>query len=157
VPGVDTIDALIAAAKTFDARPLGLQVEPDAEAAVRESLRRTGLVLLGEVHGVAQTPVLVEELIAWNGPGGRLVIAGKLHTQLEPLPAGGPMGAQLARQRPGLCSIDCVYGRGRLYNIGPRRHPDRLRGQHLDRPRLIRQQRLRRKLASALSASVRAT
>ena len=70
MPAVDTIEALTAAAQAFGAQRLGLQVEPDAEAAVRESLQRTGLVLLGEIHGVAQTPVLVEEMIAWFGLGG---------------------------------------------------------------------------------------
>jgi hypothetical protein len=44
VPGVDTMEALAAAAEAFDATPLGLQVDPDADAAIRESLRRTGLV-----------------------------------------------------------------------------------------------------------------
>ena len=70
MPGVDTIEALTAAAQAFDATPLGLQVDPDTEAAVRESLQRTGLVLLVETHGVAHTPVLLEELIAWYGLGG---------------------------------------------------------------------------------------
>jgi len=195
-------------------------VDADADAAVRQSLRRTGLVLLGEGHGIAQTPVLVEELIAWfglggialewhedlrpwldrwitngvladpvrgappvevwggdgrltaghlamlrrwaaaglliilmdgttivrprpgeseeemgrrwwserdaamaarvlaapNAPGGRLVVAGDLHTRLEPLPAsdpigaeiGVPMGAELARRRPG-CARSTVF------------------------------------------------
>src|SRR4029453_11457991 len=69
VPGGDTMEALTAAVQAFDATPLGLQVDPDAEAAVLRSLRRTGLLLLGETHGVAQTPVLVEELIAWFGLG----------------------------------------------------------------------------------------
>jgi hypothetical protein len=253
VPGVDTIEALMAAVPAFDATPLGLQVDADADTAVRQSLQRTGLVLLGERHGIAQTPVLVEELIAWFGLGGialewhedlrpwldrwitngvladpvwgvppvevwggdgrltaghlamlrrwaaagllitlmdgttivrprpgeseeetgrqwwserdaamaarvlaapdapigRLVVAGNLHTRLKPLPAsdpigaeiGVPMGAELARRRPGLCSIDCVYGPGQFYNLGPRRSdPDGLGGQHLDRPRLIMQQ-----------------
>ena len=245
MPGVDTIEALFAAAEVFDATPLRLQVDPDAESAVRESLRRTGLVLLGEMHGVAQTPLLLEELIAWfrfggialewnedlmpwlqgwiaygtlpepdweqnpavaqiwggdgrltaghlaalrrwarsgllitlmdgmtvgsarpgetseqmdqrlwterdaamaervlaakNAAGGRLVVAGNMHTQLVPLTIGDPMGAQLVRQRPGLRSIECVYGRGRFYNLGPRRHPDRLPGQHASTPRLIQQ------------------
>ena len=243
----------MAAVQAFDATPLGLQVDRDADATVRESVRRTGLVLLGEGHGIAQTPVLVEELIAWFGlggialewdedlrpwldrwitdgvladprcrdpavevwsgdgrltaghlaalrrwaaagllitlmdgttivrprpgeseeemgrrwwserdaamarrvladpeaSGGRLVVAGDLHTRLEPLPAsdpigaeiGVPMGAELARRRPGLCSIDCVYGPGQFYNLGPRRSDlDGLRGHHLDTPRLIMQQ-----------------
>jgi hypothetical protein len=47
---VDRIEALIASAQTFGAQRLGLQVDPDAEAAVRESLRRTGLVLLGDIR-----------------------------------------------------------------------------------------------------------
>ena len=70
VPGVDTIEALTSAVQAFDAAPLGLQVDPDAEAAVLQSVRRTGLLLLGETHGVAQTPVLLEELIARFGLGG---------------------------------------------------------------------------------------
>jgi hypothetical protein len=253
VPGVDTIEVLTAAVQAFNATPLGLQVDPDADAAVRQSLQRTGLVLLGERHGIAQTPVLVEELIAWFGlggialewhedlrpwldrwitngvladpvwgvppvevwggdgrltaghlamlrrwaaagllitlmdgttivrprpgeseeetgrqwwserdaamaarvlaapdaPSGRLVVAGNLHTRLKPLPAsdpigaeiGVPMGAELARRRPGLCSIDCVYGPVQFYNLSPRRSDlDGLRGQHLDTPRLIMQQ-----------------
>ena len=32
-----------------------------------------------------------------------------------------------------------LRARGRFYNLSPRRHRDRLRGQHLDAPRLIRQ------------------
>jgi hypothetical protein len=77
------------------------------------------------------------------------VVAGDLHTRLEPLPVddpigaeiGVPMGAELARRRPGLCSIDCVYGPGQFYDLGPRRSDlDGLRGQHLDTPRLIMQQ-----------------
>jgi hypothetical protein len=81
VPGVDTIEALTAAVEAFDASPLGLLGDPDAEAAVLQSLRRTGLLLLGERHGVAQTPVLVEELIAWLGLGG---IALEWHEDLRP-------------------------------------------------------------------------
>jgi hypothetical protein len=252
MPGVDTIEALTAAVQAFDARPLGLQVDLDAEAAVRESLERTGLVLLGEAHGVAQTPVLVDELITWFGlggialewdedfgpwldrwiahgviadpeefdmaglfwggdgritaghlaalrkwaasgllitlmdgtsipppvhgesageyerlfwterdagmarrvlaapdpVGGRLVVAGGLHVRLEPLPdehpiaahVGIPMGAELARQRPGLCSTECVYGPGGFYNVGPRHISDPLPGEPLNAPRLVRQQ-----------------
>jgi hypothetical protein len=70
VPAVHTIEALTEAAHAFDATPLGLRVDSDADAAVRESLQRTGLLLLGEAHGVAQTPVLADELIAWFGLGG---------------------------------------------------------------------------------------
>jgi hypothetical protein len=81
MPGVNTIEALMSAVQAFDATPLGLQVDPDADAAVRESLQRTGMVLLGEAHGMAETPVLVEELIAWFGLDG---IALEWHEDLRP-------------------------------------------------------------------------
>jgi hypothetical protein len=81
MPGVDTIEALTSAAQAFDATPLGLQVDPDADAAVRESLQRTGMVLLREAHGMAETPVLVDELIAWFGLDG---IALEWHEDLRP-------------------------------------------------------------------------
>jgi hypothetical protein len=253
VPAVDTIEALAEAAQAFDATPLGLQVDSDADAVARESLQRTGLLLLGEAHGVAQTPVLADELIAWFGlggialewdenlrpwvnhwiadgvltdpvwgsdvagtvwggdgrltaghlaalrrwaaagllitlmdgttivrqrqgesedqmgrrwwterdakmagrvlaapdaPGGLLVVAGDLHTRLQPLPIddpigaqiGVPMGVELVRRRPGLRSIDCVYGPGQFYNLGTRRSDvDELRARHLDGPQLIMQ------------------
>ena len=73
-----------------------------------------------------------------TSPCSPTTAAGTLHTKLEPLPGGDLIGAQLDSAR-GLCSIDCVYALGRFYNLGPRRHRDRLRGQHLDAPRLIRQ------------------
>ena len=250
MPGVATVEALVAAVREFDVAPLGLRVDPDADGAVRESLALTGLVLLGERHGVEQTPVLMEELVDWFGlggialewserlrpwldrwladgivadpavddagmdvwggdgrlsaghlavlrrlaaaglritlidgatvpgppalgetveamqrrwwsdrdaamadrvlaapemPGGRLVVAGSLHTRMQPLPIddpratqiGVPMGVELARRRPGLCSIECVYGPGHFYNLGLRRSVEDLRVQHLDEPRLI--------------------
>lgn len=252
MPRVETIEALAEAVRTFDATPLRLQVDPEADTAVRESLQRTGLVLLGERHGTEQTPVLVDALITWfglggialewdadvrpwldrwltdgvlvdpargdpamqvwsgdgrltaghlamlrqwaaagllinlvdatpvvrprpgeseeemarrwwserdavmadrvlavtNAPGGWLVVAGDLHTRLTPLPAddpvvaqiGIPMGVELAHRRPGLHSIECVYGPGRFYNLGPRRSRSNLSLQHADRPRLIMEQ-----------------
>ena len=84
-------------------------------------------------------------LSAPDVPGGRLVVAGSLHTRLEPLPVsdpraariGVPIGAEVARRRPGLCSIECVYGPGHFYNLGLRRRVEDLRVQHLDEPRLI--------------------
>ena len=58
-------------------------------------------------------------LAAPDAVGGRLVVAGNVHTKLKPLPVGVPMGAHLARQRPGLRSIDFVCGPDRFYNLGP--------------------------------------
>ena len=37
VPRVDTIESLAEAVQAFDAAPLGLEVDPEADAAVRES------------------------------------------------------------------------------------------------------------------------
>jgi hypothetical protein len=48
--------------------------------------------------------------------------------------------ADMARQRPGLRSIDFVYGPGRFYNLGPRPLDDPLPGQHVEAPRLVQQQ-----------------
>jgi hypothetical protein len=77
-------------------------------------------------------------LAAPDPAGGRLVVAGNLHTRLKPLSIGDPMGVRLALQRPGLRSIDCIYGQGEFYNLGPRRcEVDDLRGHQLGGPRLI--------------------
>ena len=59
--------------------------------------------------------------------------------EVDPLPGGDLIGAQLARQRPGLC-----FDRLRLWaaagstTSAHARHCDRLRGQHLGAPGLIR-------------------
>jgi hypothetical protein len=50
------------------------------------------------------------------------------------------MGVELARQRPGLCSIDFVYGPGGFYNLGPHRNEEPLGGQYPDVPRLVQQE-----------------
>jgi hypothetical protein len=77
-----------------------------------------------------------------NAPCGWLVVAGGPHTGLEPLPASGPiaaqigvpMGVELARRRPGLCSIECAHGPGQFHNLGPRRSGDNPNLQYADRP-----------------------
>jgi hypothetical protein len=130
VPGIEEIEALTAAAQDFDATPLGLRVDSDAEAAVRESLRRTGLVLLGELHGVAQTPVLVEELIAWFGLGG---VALEWPEDLKPwLDQWIKLG--VLTEEPHL-ALEIWGGDGRIYRRAPRGNPavGRLRsGDHSD-------------------------
>jgi hypothetical protein len=62
MPSVRTIVDLEAAA----AQPLAhldLAVAADALRAVRASLDATGLVLLGEIHGILQTAGLVAQLV----------------------------------------------------------------------------------------------
>jgi hypothetical protein len=51
-------------------------------------------------------------------PGGLLVVAGNAHTVLTEQPMGMPMGAVLARERPGVRTITVQYGSGRFYNFG---------------------------------------
>lgn len=109
-----------------------------------ESEKEMGRLWWGERDAAMAGRVLA----APAAPGGRLVVAGDLHTRLEPLPAidpiaaeiGVPMGAELARRRAALRSINSVYGPGQFYSLGPRRSdPDGLPGQHIDTPRLIMQ------------------
>lgn len=77
----------------------------------------------------------------------RTAPAADLWWRLEPLPAGDPISAEIGvpmgrSWRPGMCSINCVYGPGQFCNLGPRRSDlDGLPGQHMDTntPRLIMQ------------------
>jgi hypothetical protein len=218
VPSVSSPTALRRAAAGFEISGPSLVIEPAAETAVRESLDRTGLVLLGEVHGVRENPLLIRallrafgltrlglewpaelapvigsflagqdlasghrpgddladewelwtgdgritaghlavlaertaagplELILFDGPvdadwswsqcdeamarrvlaaspaGTRtLVVAGSAHTVTHDTDLGTPMGAYLARERPGVTEIRISYGGGSFYNCGPRR------------------------------------
>jgi hypothetical protein len=58
-------------------------------------------------------------------------------TLLKPSPRK-PLGcARSSASRPATGTRSC--GARVSYNLGPRRHRDRLRGQHLDAPRPIRQ------------------
>jgi hypothetical protein len=68
-----------------------------------------------------------------------LVVAGNAHTPTASTRLGVPLGAHLARKRPGLREIRISYGGGRFYNneprrfrrrTGPWRHRARLREQH---------------------------
>ncbi len=55
VPGVDSMEAFLQAAAEFVVADLELQAEPSAAAAAQRSLDDSGLLLLGEVHGVRRT------------------------------------------------------------------------------------------------------
>jgi hypothetical protein len=189
----------------------GLVIEPSALAAARRSLDGAGLLLLGEVHGVRENPLLIRALLQafgltslalewpedlapaiaafvageplaehellWFGDGritaghlavlaeraaagplelilfdgvidagsswsqrdeamaGRilaaapagtptLAVAGSYHTATRPIDLGVPMGAWLARQRPGVRAIRIRYGSGYFYNLESRQfHP----------------------------------
>jgi erythromycin esterase-like protein len=207
MPCVTSLDALHQAVAEFAVTGPGLVIEPPALAAARRSLDSAGLLLLGEVHGVRENPLLIRALMqafgltslalewpedlapairaflagqtladhwfAWGGdgritaghlavlaeraaagplelilfdgvtgadwswsqrdeamarrilaaspPGARtLAVAGNAHTPTSPGELGVPMGARLARQRPGVREIRISYGGGGFYNGGPR-------------------------------------
>jgi hypothetical protein len=57
---------------------------------------------------------------------GTLVVAGNAHTPTTRTDLGMPLGAHLARQRPGMQEIRISYGSGQCYNIEPLRGHQRL-------------------------------
>jgi hypothetical protein len=146
----------------------------------------SGLLLLGEAHGVRENPLIARALmqafglhglaLEWHedlasvaaaGPlrlslfdgtieagwswsqrdeamarrilaapaagAGTLVVAGNAHTPITGTRLGLPLGACIARQRPGVREIRISYGAGRCYNIQPRRFRSRIGpgGRHL--------------------------
>lgn len=208
MPTVATLEEFERAAAGFEVGDTRLLIEPPALTAARRSLDSSGLLLLGEVHGVRENPLVIralmlalglsglalewpddltpvigsylagrpltDHLTLWFGDGrittghlavlreraaagpldltlfdgvtgadwswsqrdqamaerilaatttasGTLVVAGNAHTHTTPTSLGVPLGAHLARERPGVQSIRIKYGGGRFYNLEPRR------------------------------------
>lgn len=63
MPCVTSLEALHRAVAEFAVTDLGLVIEPPAQAAVRRSLDSAGLLLLGEMHGVRENPLLIRALM----------------------------------------------------------------------------------------------
>ncbi|WP_043623958.1 hypothetical protein [Nonomuraea candida] len=59
MPGVETLDGLIEAVAEFRTDDYALPVERAALDRARRSLEKSGLLLLGEVHGVRENPLIV--------------------------------------------------------------------------------------------------
>jgi hypothetical protein len=64
MPGVASLEEFQRAVDEFDITSSRLTIDPAALAAGRQSLDQSGLLLLGEVHGVRQNPLLARELMA---------------------------------------------------------------------------------------------
>jgi hypothetical protein len=54
----------------FRVTDLPVAIEPAARAAVQRSVDESGLLLLGEIHGVAENPLLIRALLAEFGLSG---------------------------------------------------------------------------------------
>jgi hypothetical protein len=76
------VAALLRAAAEFAAGDLDLAVEPAALAAARRSLESSGLLLLGEVHGVRENPLLIGAL---TDALGITSLALEWHEELAPV------------------------------------------------------------------------
>ena len=63
MPSVASLDTLHRAVAEFAVTDLDLAIEPPALSAARQSLDASGLLLLGEVHGVRENPLLVRALM----------------------------------------------------------------------------------------------
>jgi hypothetical protein len=63
VPSVASLDAFHRAIAEFVVTGLDLVIEPRALAAARQSLDSAGLLLLGEIHGVRENPLLIRALM----------------------------------------------------------------------------------------------
>jgi hypothetical protein len=63
VPRVGSLDVLREAVAEFVIVGPGLVIEPLALVAARRSLDCAGLLLLGEVHGVRENPLLIRALL----------------------------------------------------------------------------------------------
>jgi hypothetical protein len=204
VPCVSSLDAFHQAVDEFVVEDLGLMIEPAALVAAGRSLDSSGLLLLGEMHGVRENPLVIRALMQafgltslalewpddltpviraflagesladhpwlWGGDGRitaghlavlaergaagplevilfdgvidagwswsqrdeamarrllagspsgarTLAVAGNAHTPTSPTDLGVPLGACLARQRPGIQEIRIRYGGGRFWNF----------------------------------------
>ncbi|MCW2932065.1 MAG: hypothetical protein JWM19_3027 [Actinomycetia bacterium] len=63
MPCIASLEAFERAAARFEIAELELMIEPSAGEAVRRSLDESGLLLLGEVHGVRENPLIIRALM----------------------------------------------------------------------------------------------
>ena len=63
MPAVTSLEALNHAADSFEVTDITLAIEPSAREAVQRSLEDSGLLLLGEVHGVRENPLVIRALL----------------------------------------------------------------------------------------------
>ncbi|SEH01638.1 hypothetical protein SAMN05444920_12186 [Nonomuraea solani] len=67
MPGIDTLDGLLQAVEEFDTDGYELPVEAAALDRARGSIEESGLLLLGEIHGVKENPLVILGLMRLLG------------------------------------------------------------------------------------------
>lgn len=92
MPGVDSLDALERAVAEFTITDPELDLDPAALAAAGRSLAESGLLLLGEVHGVRENPLLIRALMRALAATG---LALEWHEDLAPVIGDFVRGAPL--------------------------------------------------------------
>jgi hypothetical protein len=93
MPRAGTLGEFQRAVAAFPVTDPGVQFEPAARAAAQRSLGESGLLLLGETHGVAENPLLIRALLAEFGLTG---LALEWHMDLAPLVSAFLAGQPLA-------------------------------------------------------------
>lgn len=110
VPRVSTVEELDRAAADFTVTDLGLVIEPQALAAARRSVEESGLLLLGEVHGVRENSLIIRSLMQAFGLSG---LALEWHEDLAPV-AGAFLAGERLADHPLLWSGDGRITAGHL-------------------------------------------
>lgn len=93
MPSVASLAEFRRAVAEFRVTDLPVTIEPAARAAAQRSLDESGLLLLGEMHGVAENPLLIRALLAEFGLAG---LALEWHAELTPVVSAFLAGQPLA-------------------------------------------------------------
>ena len=121
MPTVASLAALERAAAEFEIGDTRLVIEPPALTEARRSLDSSGLLLLGEVHGVRENPLVIRALMLALGLTGlALEWPDALAPAMRGYLGGRPLADDLAR---GPATGGSQPGTSRCCASGPR--PDR--------------------------------
>ncbi len=96
MPAVSSLAAFAQAVSDFPVSDLGLVLEPAARAAAERSVAQSGLLLLGEVHGVRENPLVIRALLRALGLDG---LALEWDEELAPVVRAFLAGGALADHR----------------------------------------------------------
>ena len=92
MPAIASLEALERAVAEFEVTDLDLAIEPSALAAAQRSLKESGLLLLGEVHGVRENALVARALMTQLDLSG---LALEWPSELAPVVSGFLTSGQL--------------------------------------------------------------